>query len=193
MNDLGGTAQRFREMELARTRFTSILKAEVLMLPVILIASFIFWQFFWHTSQIPSAQYPFANRFWPLNATMQSIWVTANKQGSQNFLLQALKPSVIIGGGLVAFLMYGVCCLLNVPLLTFYGIIGGMQGQIHSAVPMFFGALLGKHYFAKRFGAARWSMYAPVLLAGFSCGMGLTGMTGIALALIAKSINYLPF
>lgn len=193
IGDLGATAQRFREMELAKTRFTSIYKAEVLMLPTILIASFIFWQFFWHTSQIPSAQYPYANRFWPLQATMQSIWLTANRVGEENFLLQALKPEVIVAGGLATFALYGVCVAVGIPLLMFYGIIGGMQGLIHTALPTFLGAMLGRYYFAKKFGAGRWSMYAPVLLAGFSCGMGLTGMSGIAVALIAKSINYLPF
>ena len=106
VGDLGGTAQRFREMELARTRFTSIFKAEVLMLPTILIASFVFWQFFWHTSQIPSAQYPFANRFWPMIATMQSIWLTANKAGASNFLLQALKPEVMVGSGVGALALF---------------------------------------------------------------------------------------
>ncbi len=193
MHDLGGTAQRFRELELAKTKFTSIFKAELLMLPTILIASFVFWQFFWHTSQIPSAQYPYANRFWPLEATMQSIWITANKAGADNFLLKALKPDVIIGGGILALVLYALSTAAKIPLLMYYGLIGGMNGRIHEALPMFAGALLGRYYFAKRFGAGRWAMYAPVLLAGFSCGVGLTGMSGIALALIAKSINYLPF
>jgi hypothetical protein len=58
---------------------------------------------------------------------------------------------------------------------------------------MFIGALLGKKYFAKRFGVDKWRSYAPVLLAGFSCGMGLMGMTAIALALIAKSVSFLPY
>ena len=193
MHDLGGTAQRFRELELAKTTFTSIFKAELLMLPTILIASFVFWQFFWHTSQIPSAQYPYANRFWPLEATMQSIWITANKAGADNFLLKALKPDVIIGGGILALVLYALSTAMKIPLLMYYGLIGGMNGRIHEALPMFAGALLGRYYFARRFGAGRWAMYAPVLLAGFSCGVGLTGMSGIALALIAKSINYLPF
>jgi len=36
-------------------------------------------------------------------------------------------------------------------------------------------------------------MWAPVLLAGFSCGMGLIGMAAIALAIIGKSVSYLPY
>ena len=37
------------------------------------------------------------------------------------------------------------------------------------------GALLGRYYFLKKYGPM-WRQYAPVLLAGFSCGMGLCGM-----------------
>ena len=37
------------------------------------------------------------------------------------------------------------------------------------------------------------ALLTPVLLAGFSCGTGLIAMCSIALALIAKSVNYLPF
>lgn len=62
-----------------------------------------------------------------------------------------------------------------------------------ATVPMFGGALLSKYLFKKRFGEVRWSQYAPVLVAGFGCGTGLTGMTGIAIALVMKSVNYLPF
>ena len=60
-------------------------------------------------------------------------------------------------------------------------------------IPTFIGAWLGKRYFSKRFGMDNWHMYTPVLLAGFACGTGLIAMASIALALIAKSVNYLPF
>jgi hypothetical protein len=55
------------------------------------------------------------------------------------------------------------------------------------------GAWLGHRYFKKRYGEENWMRYAPVLLAGFFCGMGLIGMFGIALALVAKSVSVLPF
>ena len=44
-----------------------------------------------------------------------------------------------------------------------------------------------------RFGRQEWSQWAPVLAAGFSCGMGLIGMCAIAVALISKSVAQLPF
>jgi len=59
----------------------------------------------------------------------------------------------------------------------------------HFVIPQFAGAMLGRYAFARRFGQERWGAYAPVLLAGYSCGMGLVGMASIAVALIAKAVS----
>ena len=96
-------------------------------------------------------------------------------------------------GAAVALTLYGVTRLFNWPLLFFYGFLGGIGNLPHFTIPTFIGALLGRFYFAKRFGVERWSMYTPVLLAGFACGTGLIGMAAIALALISKTVSYLPF
>ncbi|MDI6826860.1 MAG: peptide transporter [Armatimonadota bacterium] len=191
--DMGWAAARFREVELTRTKFTSVLKAEALMLPVMLTASFLFWAFFWHTNPIPSPQFPYAQKFWPLSATFQSIWLTANKAGESNFLLQALKPRLMVFGGVGAFIVFGILAVARVPQLYFYGLAGGVGAYPHNTIPLFIGALLGRYYFGKRFGVDRWRMYTPVLLAGYSCGMGLMGMSAIALALISKSVQALPY
>jgi hypothetical protein len=163
------------------------------MLPVMLISSFLFWAFFWHTSPVPSPQFPFAQKFWPLHATMQSIWLTANKPGGSNFFMKALKPDIAVWGGVVTFAMFGVTSVLKLPLLYFYGLASGVGALPHGVVPRFAGALLGRYYFARRFGTVNWQKYTPVLLAGFFCGMGLMGMSSIALALISKSVSYLPY
>jgi len=193
MYDLGYFAQRFREVELTATKFTSIVKAELLMMPLLLVASFVFWQFFWHTSPIPSPQFPFAQKMWPLSAQMSAVWWTANRSSGPNFLMQALKPSIMVSSGAAAFTIYGVCVLLRLPTLFFYGFISGYAVLPHFSIPAFAGALIGKHYFARRFGTTQWTAYGPVLFAGFSCGMGLCAMLAIALALIQKSVSYLPF
>jgi hypothetical protein len=58
---------------------------------------------------------------------------------------------------------------------------------------MFIGAMTGRYYFAKRFGAARWRQYTPVLAAGYACGVGLIGMVSIGLTIIFKAVRSLPF
>jgi hypothetical protein len=82
---------------------------------------------------------------------------------------------------------------MRLPVMFFYGLVGGVGGMIHAEIPKLFGALLGRYYFQKRFGVSEWHRYAPVLLAGFSCGMGLVAMVAIALGLITKSVSFLPF
>ncbi|MDO8589547.1 MAG: peptide transporter [Armatimonadota bacterium] len=201
LGDLGMMSQFFREVELTGTKITSIIKAEIMMFFIILVTSFVFWSFFWKTSPIPAPQFPYAQKFWPMEATMRGIWLTANKTGADNFILKALKcwlidhrsvPLVEIGAG-IGFGSYFVLAITRAPMLLFYGLMGGIGSLPHVTIPMFAGAMLGRYYFARRFGAMKWTMYAPVLLAGFSCGMGLTAMSGVALALIAKSVSYLPF
>lgn len=193
MYDHGWAAQRFREVELTGTKFTSVFKAEAFTLPVILISSFIFWAFFWNTNPIPSPQFPFAQKFWPLHATMRTIWITANVEGGNSFLMQALKAPVIIWSGIASLGVYFLMVSFKIPALYFYGLAGGVNALPHGVIPTFIGAMLGRYYFARRFGITKWSMYAPVLLAGFSCGMGLMSMSSIALALISKSVSYLPY
>ena len=63
----------------------------------------------------------------------------------------------------------------------------------HFVMLNFAGALLGRYYFRRRFGEERWSVYTPILLAGYSCGTGLIGMTAIAIALISKAVSTIVF
>jgi hypothetical protein len=195
MNDVGWAAQRFREVELTGTKFTSIIKAEIWMLPILLLASFIFWAFFWHTSAIPSSQFPYANMFWPLNVTYRVLWMSATVEGggAVKQFLGAIRASVIIPSAIGGLLFYGALTAARVPVLFFYGFVGGVGQFVHGALSNMIGAVLGRYYFSKRFGIEEWHRYAPVLLAGFSCGMGLIAMVAIALGLITKSVNFLPF
>lgn len=191
--DYGPLAQRFREVELTKTRFTSVVKVEFLVLPIFLSASFLFWAFFWHTSAIPSSQHPYAQRFWPLIATFQAMFQTINKPDGPKWVLEGINMGRIGWGMAAGLVLYGAIGLAKLPTLFYYGLIGGVGAWPADVIPMFFGAWLGRRYFAKRFGVDQWTAYAPVLLAGFSCGTGLIAMAAIALSLIAKSVNYLPF
>ena len=198
--DQGWAAQRFREIELTGTKFTSVVKAEAFLLVVMLGCSFLFWQFFWKLGPIPSASYPFVQTFWPQDATFTLLWATATREGGQqqNWLIHALKPHLMgIGfGGAVG--LYTILALAKAPMMWFYGLAGGIvAGGIDSStarvIPMFAGAMLGRYYFRRRFGLHRWRLYAPVLMAGYACGQGLMGMTGIAIAIILKSVRVLPY
>lgn len=190
--DFGGVTMRFRELELTRTKFTSIIKAELLMLPIIFVCSFLFWWFFWKLNQIPSDLFPFAARLWPIAARQSYLIFTAN--GSETpLLLEALNPVIISGALGVGLSLYLGLGWLGVPVTFFYGMIGGMGAPLHAGLAMLVGALAGRYYFQRKFGREKWSRYLPVVAAGFSCGMGLAGMVGVALSLMANCARELPF
>ena len=194
LNNVGGMAQQFRTVELTRTKFTSIVKVELLMIPVMLVCSFMFWNFIWRLAPIPSSVYPFASKFWPAGAQTQLLFMTANRAGEGNvFLAKVIHPPVIAAGGILTFVLFGITALTNLPQLFFYGFIGGTQGEPYAIILMFVGAMLGRYYFQKRYGADNWRSYTPVLAAGYYCGMGLIGMAAVSLALLSKSVSPLPF
>lgn len=193
LNDYGGQAQQFRQIELTGTKFTSILKLEIFMLPLILIFSFLYWSFLWHTNPIPSAQFPYAQKMWPVQAVNTSIWSQINGHNGATWALHAIKPKIILAGGIFGLLGFGVSQAAGLPMLGYYGFMGGIGSLPHNAIPTFIGALLGRYYFARVIGRERWQLYTPVLLAGFACGTGLISMAAIALALIQKTVSYLPF
>jgi len=192
LQDHGWMAQRFRELELTRTRFTSLIKAELLMLPIVFVSSFLFWWFFWHLNQIPSGSFPFAARLWPIAARQACLIFTANTTASP-LLLQALNPKTIVGACLVGLVLYRLVGAIGLPTAFFYGMIGGVGAPLHVGLSLFAGALLGRYYFRKRFGEETWSRYVPVVAAGFSCGMGLSGMIAVSLSLVAQCARDLPF
>lgn len=192
LGDYGGVAQQFRALELTRTKFTSVIKAELLMLPIIFVSSFLFWWFFWRLNQIPSSSFPFAARVWPVAARQAYLIFTANSTESP-LLLQAINPQIIGGSAGIGLLLYMGLIAIGQPVQFFYGLLGGLGAPTHAGINVMLGALAGRYYFTRKFGPVRWCRYVPVVVAGFSCGMGLAGMTGVAISLIVNCAQELPF
>jgi hypothetical protein len=194
--DVGWAAQMFREVELTGTKMVSVVKAEIFLLVLMLVFSFTYWSFFWRSSQIPSSQYPYAQAWWPLNAFYTCLWATAtdpNTTDRPTFLMQALKFPVIGYSGVGMLAVYAAFAALKIPALWFYGFAYGFTASTWLCTPMFVGAMLGRYYFARRFGVRRWARYTPVLAAGYTCGVGLIGMVSIGLTIIFKAVRSLPF
>ncbi|MBI5091458.1 MAG: peptide transporter [Candidatus Hydrogenedentes bacterium] len=190
--DHGLSAQMFRELTLTRTKFSSLVKIELFMLPIALVCSFLFWAFFWNIESIPSATYPFTAKMWPLTATYQCLFMTATS-GGNNWLLEAIKAKYVLGGVGLGFGLLGATTLAGATPLFFYGMIGGLGAIPNAAIPMFLGALVGRRFFERKYGIETWRRYTPVLAAGYACGVGLIGMLAVAFAMVAKSVSSLPF
>ncbi|WP_419175662.1 peptide transporter [Desulfosediminicola sp.] len=192
IHNYGEATVQFRQIELTGTSIRGIIKAELLVFPVVMIASLMFSQFIWRLAPIPSASYPFAQELWHLQALNTLLMQTSTLEGNSMFY-QALDGSTIFTGLGFGLLMYMILSFLGLPILLIYGVVRGLgQSTPHGMVLEVAGALLGRYFFLKKFGPM-WRQYAPVLLAGFSCGMGLSGMFAMGFALIMKSLNYMAY
>jgi hypothetical protein len=194
LSNYGAQAARFREVELTGTKFTSLLKAELLMFPIIMICSFIFWSYVWRLNPIPSTYYPYTQKFWDYEAMSNWLWFTSTTDGGPKEIFErAIKPGLMGGGMIFGLVAYYVLSILNVPVLLIYGFIRGLGMMPHYIVPEFIGALVGRYFLRRRFGDENWRRWPPVLMAGVSCGMGLVAMLAIAVALLSSSIKEMPF
>ena len=190
--DHGRRAQLFREVELTGTKFSSILKAELLLLPLSLVCGFLFWSLVWQMGPIPSPAFQYAQTYWHLIALRQCLWYSATL-GGETLFDQAIKGWWIFGGFAFAGGTFGLLSLLRLPVTLIYGFVRGLSGLPHMLIPEMVGALIARYSLEKKFGVERWRQYAPVLLAGYACGMGLVGMSAVAIALISKSVTQLQY
>ena len=192
IHNYGEATVQFRQIELTGTSLRGIIKAELLVFPIVMVASLIFSQFIWRLAPIPSANYPFAQELWHLQALNTLLMQTSTLEGNSMFY-QALNGTTVFSGLGFGLVMYMVLSLFGLPVLLIYGVVRGLgQSTPHGLILEVAGALLGRYYFLKKFGPM-WRQYAPVLLAGFSCGMGLSGMFAMGFALIMKSLGHMAY
>ena len=192
IHNYGEATVKFREIELTGTSIRGIIKSEIVVFPVVMVASLLFSQFIWRLAPIPSSAYPYAQELWHLQALNTLLMQTSTLEGNSLFY-QALNWLYVLGGVGLGVVTYGVLTLFGLPIMLVYGMVRGLgQSTPHGLILEVVGALLGRYFFLKRYGAM-WRQYAPVLLAGFSCGMGLTGMFAMGVTLILKSLGRLAY
>ena len=192
IHNYGSATVSFREIELTGTSIRGIIKSEIVVFPVVMIASLLFSQFIWQLAPIPSSSYPFAQELWHLQALNTLLMQTSTLEGNSLFF-QALNWIYVGSGTLLGVVMYLILSLFGLPVMLVYGLVRGLgQSTPHGLILEVIGALLGRFFFLRRYGAM-WRQYAPVLLAGFSCGVGLMGMFAMGLTLILKSLARLPY
>jgi len=74
-----------------------------------------------------------------------------------------------------------------------YGMIRGFGGLPHTMLLELVGALIGRYYFQKKFGADNFLRMVPTIIAGYFTGVGLIGMATIAMKLIQTAVSSAPF
>jgi hypothetical protein len=193
-HNYGSMTLYFRKTELVGTKIISMFKAEMFVLPVVFLSTIIFSQFIWSIAPVPSQSFPFTEVWWEAHAYRQGLMMSATMPGGESSAFQqAFKPGIIAIGFGVAVVMFGALSWFGLPILLVYGLIRGMdQASPHVIIPQFIGALLGRYYFAKKFGDM-WKQYIIVFFAGYSCGVGLMMMLSLGLVFISKSVFQSPY
>jgi hypothetical protein len=200
----GGMAQSFRVNELTGVRFTSLIKADLVALPILFVLSLVFWAFIWKSGPIPSEAYPYAQVNWEL-ASKQNVLLfsstfvpegedpAARSIADSQFFKQAVHPKVIGSGFAATVIGFAVLNTFGLPVMLIYGFIRGL-GQIpHIMVLEIVGALIGRFYFRKKFGTQNFLRIIPVVMAGYFTGVGLISMATIAMNLIQQAVSGTPF
>jgi hypothetical protein len=183
----------FRQIELTGTRLKSIIKTEIMVVPIIFGCSILFSQFIWGLAPVPSDAYPYTQVMWDQHARQQLLQMTSTTGGESPFF-DALKPEIMAGGLSLGLVLYAVLSMFSLPTLFIYGVVRGFgQASPQHILLEFVGALLGRYYFEKRFGREKWRQYAPVVLAGYACGVGLVSAFSIGISMIAKSISQMSY
>ncbi len=180
----------YRQAELTGTRFGSIWKADLVLVPFILVCSILFANFIWSMGPVPSQAYPYAEKIWELQAMNQSL-VYSSTTGDREFsqFYRAISPGYIASGAAVGLCGYAALAVTGGPVLLLYGFAKGVgQTLPHSLILTFVGACLGRFYFRPRFGQ-RWLQVIPVVTAGFSCGMGLISMFCIGIQFLCSAVT----
>ena len=204
IENYGPIAQSYRVNELTGVRFWSLIKTDLVALPILLVLSLLFWSFIWKSAPIPSEVFPAARVNWEFQAKNQvllfsSTFVAPGENPDDvnitesEFWKKAIHPKVIGVGFVGCVALYMVLSAFNLPVLLIYGMIRGFGAFPHVMLLEVIGALLGRYYFQRKYGQTNFLKQAPALMAGYFTGVGLISMFTIAMQLIKNAISAAPF
>ena len=182
----------YRQSELVGSKFKSIWKADVITFPIVIVSSILFANLIWSLAPVPSAAYPYASKMWELQARTQCVMYSST-MGEFSQFDEALNSPLIVAGAVASVSVYSALSYFGAPIFLMYGVVQGLNQSLpHNIIPQIFGALLGRYYFQKRFGA-KWFQIAPVLSAGYFCGAGLVSILSVGLVFLSKAVLQTAF
>ena len=203
IDNYGEQAQSFRVNELTGVSFWSLVKTDLIALPTLFILSLTFWSFIWKSDAVPSDLFPAAQIRWELTAKNQTLLYSStfvapgedpsDKSIMDSEFMKAVHPKVIGAGFVGTIVIYTILSFFGLPVMLVYGMIRGFGELPHQMILEVVGALVGRFYLHKKYGAKNVLRLAPALLAGYYTGVGLIGMATIALRLIKTAISSTPF
>lgn len=192
MANYGTQTVFYKTAELTGTKFSSIWKADLLLFPIILLATIGFSSFIFSLAEIPSAVYPYTQEIWEFTAKNAAL-VYSSTMGGYSPFFEAFRGVFIAAGLVTGLLSFGTFALFSAPTTLCYGIVRGFnQTMPHTVIPEFIGAVLGRFYFQKKYGK-NWKKYIIVISAGYFVGAGLMSMLCVGIVFLSKASGVLPY
>ncbi len=194
-------AQAFRITELTGTNLRSLVKTDLIAVPMLFLLSLGFWAFIWRSNEVPGPTFPYAQTYWELQSKRFALTYSATHAVSEEQKIdfwetefgKAIHPRVILGGATTVIGLFAILSTLGLPVMFVYGMIRGFGQFPHVMALEICGALLARFYLRRKLGTENVLQAMPTILAGYFTGVGLIGMAMVAVDLIAKAISAAPF
>jgi hypothetical protein len=191
LHDFSYAATLYKQLELTRVKFSSLVKVEIVSLIVLTIAWLFYWSYIWRLGPVPSDDYPFAREMWPFMAKNAALWTSALGEGN-NQVLSAIRPGIVFGSAGIFMALFAVLSGAEIPLAYYFGAVGGVGQFPYIAVTLLAGLFL-RFAVARRLGADKLRRYAPVMMTGFAAGFGIAGLLVVGIVLLKSAITALVY
>jgi len=179
--------QNLKIAELTETKPMDFFKAYFFGFLLYNFFSLFFVQFYWSIAPIPSSVFPFTLMQWPLQATIDNMWISRQIVAKPELLGFAFLGMSAIGiAGQVISKFTGLP-------FNFAGLVTGTVTIPPFAIAYFLGGLLGQYVIKRSVGEQWWNNYKAVLVAGIAAGEGITVGIFSTFILLFKSVWILPF
>lgn len=180
-------AQDFKICDMTTTSQRDYIKATFVIFPLALVFGFITVQSLWSLAPIPSADYPGVLYTWPVQATIQSLFISP--EAAEFFRYDRILYGFIAGAAL--FILGDRLGFAH----TVVGVAGGLGG-VHSPIPfafsVFIGSIIGMAM-GQIIGEDLWREYRGIIFAGILLGEGLIISLGTGLVVIMRSMWAAPY
>lgn len=171
----------FKVAQLTDTRPMDYVKAYIPAFILAWVMGLLYVSAFWSIAPIPSELFPCWG--WPVNASIQSLFITRN--------VSIFKPGLLIGAAVLSIVIFGVIEIAHLPL-SMIGLALGPTVAIPIPVSYLIGAIAAK-FIERRMGKEWFQTNRSVIVAGLFTGVGFTIAISAAIALIARSMWASPY
>lgn len=178
-----GILQRLKLAQLVRSTTKSYVYCYFASIPIALLIGYAYVQIFWSMAPMPSARYPGAAIYWPVDAINLSIWITRP--------VGIFRPDWILGAFAITAMLDLVAHFANLPLSTI-GVAAGFTIVTPISVTYMIGYIIAL-LIQKIFGKVWFKENRFLIAGGLVMGQGVAAIVGVALSLLMTSIWIKPF